>query len=104
MAELLFYGLMPKIHILPEGGPVCNSTMSTQFLMISHLYMYTDYMLWFMYWCSSAASIIASEASQPPAGTRFMTGRRPVKKASNNKSQCQKIQMVYGWRQSTKIP
>ena len=35
----------------------------------------------FMYCCSSVVSIIASEASQPPAGTRFMT--RSVKKTSS---------------------
>ena len=39
-------------------------------------------MLWFMYCGSSAASTTEREASKPPAGTRFMTGRRPVKKAS----------------------
>ena len=36
----------------------------------------------FMFFCLSAKSIIASEVSQPPAGMRFMTGQRPVKKAS----------------------
>jgi hypothetical protein len=36
--KLLFYGLMPKIHILLKVVPVCNSTMSTQFLRF-HIYI-----------------------------------------------------------------
>ena len=34
---------------------------------------------------ASEASMLASEASQPPAGTRLKTGHRPVEKASKNK-------------------
>ena len=33
---------------------------------------------------ASEASKLASKASQPPAGTSFKTGGRPVENASNN--------------------